>query len=192
MTGTTCSPAAGHYGSVARAVHWLIAGLAVIVVTLGWAAISAPRNTMPLDRLLLLHRSVGLTIFALMLFRALWRWRRPPPPLPLGLRRSEAGLARLTHGGLYAIFLVMPLAGYVNAAAAGRTVSFFGLASIPPMAPVDPRLSQWAIALHLLGQYVAYLLVSAHILGALYHGAIKRDGILDRMLPRRRRDNVSA
>lgn len=192
MTGTTGSSVVGRYGTVARAVHWLIACLAVIVVTLGWAAISTPRNTIPHDRLLLLHRSVGLTIFGLMLFRAVWRWWRPPPPLPSGLRRSDAGLARLTHFGLYAIFLAMPLAGCVNAAAAGHSVSFFGLVSIPPLAPADPRLSQWAIALHLLGQYLAYLFVFAHVLGALYHGAIKRDGILDRMLPRRRRYSVSA
>jgi cytochrome b561 len=192
MRGAGASSGGGRYGPVARVTHWLIAGLAVIVVALGWAAGSAPRNTASQDRLLLLHRSVGLTILALMVFRALWRWRRPPPPLPPGLGLVDTGLARLTHFGLYAIFLIMPLAGYLNAAAAGHAVSFFGLVSIPPLFPVDRRFSQWAIAVHLVGQYVVYLLVSAHVLGALYHGAIRRDGILDQMLPGRRGNSVSA
>jgi cytochrome b561 len=79
----------------------------------------------------------------------------------------------------------MPVAGYINAAAAGHDVSFFGLFSIPPLLPVNQRVSQWAIAAHLLGQYLVYLLVALHIVGALYHGAIRRNDVLDRMLPRR-------
>ena len=186
MSGAESSPGAERYRPVARAVHWLIAALAVMVVSLGWASGSAPRNSPARDSLLLLHRSVGLTILALMVFRTLWRWFDPAPPPPPALGRIEAGLARLTQFGLYLIFLVMPLAGYLNAAAAGRAVSFFGLVSVPPLLPVDERLSQFAIAVHLLGQYVVYLLVSLHVVGALYHGAIRRDGVLDRMLPLRR------
>jgi cytochrome b561 len=188
MIGVENPVGARRYDAVARAVHWLIAALAVLVVSLGWASGSAPHNSAARNSLLLLHRSVGLTILALMIFRAIWRWRHLPPPLPSALGRMETGLAHLTHLGLYLIFLVMPLAGYLNAAAAGHAVSFFGLASVPPLLPVDRRLSQLAIAVHLLGQYMVYLLVLLHVLGALYHGAIRCDGVLERMLPRRSRN----
>jgi cytochrome b561 len=80
----------------------------------------------------------------------------------------------------------MPLAGYVNAAAADHPVSFFGIAAIPPLLPTDNRLSQIAIAIHLVGQYAVYAFVALHVTGALYHGVLRRDGVLDRMLPRRR------
>ena len=177
---------ARHYGRVARGVHWLVAALAVIVVSLGWAAGSVAHNTPARADLLLLHRSVGLTIFALMAFRAMWRARHSPPPLPSSLGHIEAGLAHLTHIGLYFVFFAMPIAGYVNAAAAGHVVSFFGLFSIPPLLPPNERVSQWAIAVHLAGQYLVYLLVALHVAGGLYHGVIRRDDVLDRMLPRRR------
>jgi cytochrome b561 len=47
-------------------------------------------------------------------------------------------------------------------------------------------LSQVAIATHLVGQYPLYLFVGLHIAGALFHGAVRRDGVVDRMLPSRR------
>jgi cytochrome b561 len=95
-------------------------------------------------------------------------------------------LSRSTHFLLYLMLIGMPLAGYLNAAADGHAVSFFGLVSIPPLMPENGRFSQIAIAVHLAGQYVVYLFVALHVAGALRHGLVKRDGVLDRMLPVRR------
>ena len=134
----------------------------------------------------MLHRSVGLIILAVMLLRAGWRLRYPAPPLPPSLTPIEATLARSTHILLYVIFIGMPIAGYVNAAAAGHSVSLFGVVSIPPLLPEDERLSQLAIALHLVGQYLVYFFVTLHVAGALLHGIVRRDGVLERMLPLRR------
>lgn len=182
---TILSAAAGEpaYDRVARAVHWLVAALAVVVISLGWAIGGAPRGTPTRDLLLLLHRSVGLTILAAMLFRAFWRWRHSPPPLPPRVAALERVLAHGTHAALYVLFVGMPLAGYVNAAAAGHVVSLFGILSIPPLLPENNRLSQATIAAHLVGQYLVYLFVLLHIAGGLLHGVVKRDGVIERMLP---------
>ncbi|HEY3912403.1 MAG TPA: cytochrome b [Stellaceae bacterium] len=185
MTPAAAS-AGARYDRVARAAHWLLAAFAVIVVSFGWANEAAARNTPARASLLLLHRSLGLTILALVLFRILWRVRHRPPPLPTTVAPVQRALARLTQSGLDAVFLAMPLTGYANAAAAGHAVSLFGAVAIPPLLPLDERLSQIAIAVHLVGQYLFYFLVALHIAGALYHGLIRRDRVLDRMLPRRR------
>ena len=182
----TRPPRAGSgYGPVARALHWLVAALAGIVVAFGWAAEAAARNTPARAGLLLVHRSLGLTILALMLLRVLWRTRHPAPALPAALGRLEAALTRTTHLALYLIFIAMPLAGYLNAAAAGHRVSLFGMVSIPPLLPRDERLAQAAIAAHLVGQYLVYGLVGAHLAGAFFHPLVGRAGVIDRMLPRR-------
>ena len=172
------------YDPVARRVHWLIAILAAIVVSLGLAIPEAPRNTDSRDLLMLLHRSVGLSILALMLFRAAWRLTHRPPHLPESMARIEIVAAHATHWGLYFVFLLMPLTGYVNAAAAGHSVSFFGL-TIPPLLPENQRLSQFANALHLAGQFLVYALVAAHVGAAFMHRLIRRDEVWARMLPRR-------
>ena len=173
------------YDGVARALHWLVAVLAVIVVALAWAMERAPRNTPSRDQLMLFHQSVGLTILGIMVLRIGWRWQHPAPPLPSSLVRWERALSRITHATLYILFIAMPVAGYLNTAGAGHAVNFFGLTSIPPLIQENGRLSQAAIAFHLVGQYFVYLFVALHVAGALLHGVVKRDGVLERMLPMR-------
>jgi cytochrome b561 len=185
-TGAATPSGPATYDSIAQAVHWLVAALAFVAVALGWAIAGEPRNTPQRDLLLLLHRSVGLTILAAMVFRTGWRWHCPPPPLPPVLPRFEIALAGLTHFVLYLFLILMPLAGYLNAAAAGHAVYFFGVVSIPPLLPETDRLSQAAIAIHLVAQYPLYLFIALHIAGALLHVAIRRDGIVQRMVPIRR------
>lgn len=174
------------YGPVAQAVHWAVAVLAFIVVGLGWAMITAPRGGDSRDLLLFLHRSVGLLILALMAFRVIWRLTHPPPSFPAGFPRLEAAAAYADHALLYLLFLVMPLTGLLNATAAGHPVSFFGLLVIPPLLPQDPGLSQVAVAIHLAGQFAVYALVAIHVAAALTHCFVRRNRILDRMLPLRR------
>src|SRR6266436_4861973 len=107
---TAAAPrAALSYNRIAQAVHWLVAALAVAVIWLGWGIAWAPRNTPRRDLFVLIHESVGLTILAAMVFRAWWRWRHPPPPLPPVLSRLETGLAGLTHYALYLLLILMPL-----------------------------------------------------------------------------------
>jgi len=74
----------------------------------------------------------------------------------------------------------------LNTAAAGHAVNFFGVLSIPPLLPENGRLSQVAIAIHLVAQYPLYLFIALHIAGALFHVAIRRDRVVERMLPIRR------
>jgi cytochrome b561 len=176
----------GAYDPVARALHWLVAGLAVIVVALGWAIPGAARASGSRELLLLLHRSLGLLIIAVILFRGWWRLSHPPPPLPPSLARIEVWAAHSTHLLLYVFFVLLPLSGYINAAAAGHMVGFFGIVAIPPLIAESPRLSQIADAVHLAGQFLVYALVGMHVTAALIHGLLRRDGVFERMLPRRR------
>src|SRR5690349_9826547 len=174
------------YGPVARALHWAVAALAIAVVTLGWAMTGAPRGGDSRDALLSLHRSVGVLILALMVFRVFWRLTHAPPPLPSGFPRLEAAAAHADHALLYVVFLLMPLTGLLNAAAAGHSVSVFGLFAIPPLLRENPILAQVAVAIHLVGQFAVYVLVAVHVAAALMHRFVRHNRILDRMLPPRR------
>jgi cytochrome b561 len=173
------------YDPVAQWAHWSVAVLATIVVALGLVIPLAARGSAARAAVLLLHRSLGLTILAVMMARVMWRLYRRPPPFPAGFPRVEAAAAYADHLLLYLIFLVMPISGYINAAAAGHPVSLFRIATIPPLLPPDYRLAQIADAVHMAGQFGIYTLVGLHVAGALHHTRRGRYRILARMLPPR-------
>jgi cytochrome b561 len=86
---------------------------------------------------------------------------------------------------LFLLFVAMPISGYTILAASGHAVSFCGIVAIPPLAPQSGRVAQAAIALHLTGEFLIYGLLALHVGAALMHGFVRRDGIFERMLPRR-------
>jgi cytochrome b561 len=179
-------PAAGvGYDAVTRRLHWLNAILALVTVMLAWGIVAAPRHGNARQLLITLHGSCGIVVLALMLFWGGWRLRHAAPPLRPYVTAIEALLARATQWGLFALFVAMPLSGYASLAAAGRPVSLFGIVAIPPLLAESGRLSQAAFAAHLLGQFLVYGLVALHVAAAALHGFVRRDGILEWMLPRR-------
>ena len=75
----------------------------------------------------------------------------------------------------------MPVTGYLQSAD-GRPVSYFGLFNLPEL-PKNKALGDVADVLHVLGQWALYTLVGLHVGATVWHVAIRRDGLLDRMLP---------
>ena len=173
------------YDPVTRRIHWLNAILVAVTIALAWGIIGAPRQEAARAWLIALHGSCGIAVLALMLFWVGWRLRHPSPPLRPALRASQAWLARATQGAIFVLFIAMPITGYVSLATAGVPLRFFGLVDLPLLMPESGRLSQVAIALHLAGEFLIYALVALHIAAALMHGLVRRDGILERMLPPR-------
>jgi cytochrome b561 len=61
-------------------VHWgrLLVIAAYMAVRMSHAAASREQS----EVLVQLHRSIGVTVFAVTLFRVAWRWNSRIPPLP--------------------------------------------------------------------------------------------------------------
>ena len=171
------------YDPVARLLHWVNASLALITILLAWGISGAPRHSDARTWLMTLHASFGIVILALMMVWVGWRLRHASPSLRPALTWIEVVLARGTQLAIVVLFVVMPISGYVSLAAAGKAVMLFGLVLLPLLVPESGRLSQFAIALHLSGEFLIYGLVAFHIAAALLHGFIRRDDILGRMLP---------
>jgi cytochrome b561 len=123
-----------------------------------------------------------MTILAITLLRIIWRMISPPPP-QVAAERLEKLAARLGHLVLYITLFGMPISGYIRSAAANRPVALFGL-KLPAVVPIDPQLAHAAAFVHDAGQWILYVMVTAHILATLFHAIIRKDGVPQRMLPR--------
>ena len=173
-------PASERYTKVAIVLHWLIALIVILVFAWGWWMQEIPKLPVgPRVNAFNLHKSVGMTILALMVLRVLWRLGHPPPALP-AMPNWQTHTARWTHVVLYAVLLIHPLAGYLGSEFSGYPVKYFG-ATLPSWAGKNDAYKDFLSAMHLTTSWVIAAVVSAHVAAALKHAIIDRDGLLARM-----------
>ena len=168
------------YTRVAIALHWTIALLVIVEFAWGWVMQGIAKNPPGLRaEAFNLHKSIGLTILALMLVRLAWRLaHRPPPFVPMP--RWQAVTAHFTHGVLYAALLAQPVIGYLGSAFSGRPVKFFG-AALPRWAAAHDGAKELMSTLHLATSWIIAAAVLLHIAGAMKHALVDNDGLLARM-----------
>lgn len=172
--------AASRYTLTAQALHWLTVLLIFTILPVAWVMISLPKGPEQ-TWMFVVHRSLGVTIFAVVVVRLAWRLTHPGPPSPSGTPQVTDVISRLTHWLLYALLFLMPITGYLQSAN-GQPVSYFGLFDIFAL-PKNKAMGDFANALHVIGQWGLYTLVGLHVAGTVWHVAIRRDGLLDRMIP---------
>ncbi len=172
------------YDPVWRTLHWLMAVLFLFNVGLGYYASTLHPGVPPRPALLDVHKSIGVTLFALVLVRLIWRMMHAHPHLPDSFGPLTRAASALVHGALYALMLGMPLSGYVDSIAGGHPFCWFGLFPVPVLLDRNRSLGDLGEQMHLAGAYAVYALVGLHIAAALWH-AVRRDGVMARMLPTR-------
>ena len=104
------------YSAVAITLHWLIAGLLLANIALGvWMheAIDTVASRGLAVSAYQLHKSLGLSILALVALRLVWRLSHRPPPLPEAISRRQTWLATGVHRCFYLLMLLVPLTGWL-------------------------------------------------------------------------------
>jgi cytochrome b561 len=131
----------------------------------------------PLSELLLkfslyqLHKTIGLTVFGLALYRLGIRARVRRPDWDPHLAEWQRRAAVSMHAMLYVLLLAVPALGYLTAALAPARVPtlFLGLIPIPHLVSPDAR---WFAVVRQVHRWAAVLLVTAaaaHAGAALEH-----------------------
>jgi len=173
-------PRPARYTRTAIALHWTIALAVIAQFTWGWFMQTIAKQPPGLRAdAFNLHKSIGLSILALMILRALWRWRHPAPPLP-AMPAWQAALARANHGAIYACLFLMPLAGYLGSVFSGYPVKYFGIA-LPAWGWKDEGIKNAMSVAHFAVSFVLLAAVALHVAAALKHWLWDRDGLVARM-----------
>ncbi|MFL6630059.1 MAG: cytochrome b [Vitreoscilla sp.] len=160
-------------------LHWLLAWFIIGSLLFGFFVLRVVPNTDPrkID-MLEWHMGLGMAILAAMLLRLVVRWRTArPAPAGLGTPASARAAGR-AHVAFYVLVACMVATGYATGLLAHLNDIVFARngAPLPPSFDGYPtfRLHGWIAA-------SLAVLITLHVLGALWHGLVRRDGVMRRM-----------
>lgn len=184
-----------HWGWLSKSYHWLIALLIAIIVPVGFVmtntyqfkVVSAQMEVVHvwMSRI---HQSAGLVVLMLAIMRLGWRLSSPGPNVPADLAAFQRFLAKLNHAALYALLFLMPLSGWAAMSAFGGAPTYFlwieGLPNLVPQVPLnDPYGYSLFAKIHRYALYTGGVLLSLHVVAALWHQFAVKDSVLRRMWP---------
>ena len=189
------------YTNVAIALHWLIGIAILFMFVLGWFMTELPKEsakTTSFDLFNLglmtwevakeessrafyfnLHKSIGLTILMLIVLRMYWRFTHRPPTFLNSMKLWEKRLAKATHHALYLLMFLIPLSGIIMSAGSKYGIKWFGIKVIPGFD--DKAIRELFYEFHEIFGLLLLLILILHILGAVKHSIVDKDGTLRRM-----------
>ena len=170
------------YTRTAIGFHWLLALMITASFAFGLYMVELPFSPARV-RQYNWHKWAGITILALSALRLLWRLGHRPPESPDHMPAWQQRASHAAHGLLYVLFFAAPLVGWAYSSAAGFPVAYFALVQLPDFVPRDAELAASLKLLHRVLTYSLAAVVAVHVLAALKHQWLDRDGLLVRMNP---------
>jgi cytochrome b561 len=153
------------------AIHWLAAALIAFLLVTGTLVLADLPNTAAKIGNLRIHMLLGGLAGLLVLGRIVMRRRFPAPPAGAGDKLALAG-----HLALNLIILLLVFSGVMLGLQSGTFDAVFGSGVLAEdFKQFTPR------RIHGLASRLAMGLIALHVLAALWHQFIVKDGLLARM-----------
>lgn len=168
------------WGSLSKALHWLIAIGIFALLYLGLEQAGMERGDEK-SRIRFIHASIATGMFILMTFRIVWRFMNDVPAHPVDNSKVQRIVSDIVHWGLYLTVFVQLTAGAFVTGTGGRGLPFFGIFSIPlPIAEDHDAHEFWEEVHEFMWKPIAVLIV-LHVLGAIYNHFMAKNDVLRRM-----------
>jgi len=168
----------GRYTRLTRVLHWLTAALVFSALFIGFVMVNSVSRY---AGLVMLHKTLGVTILVVVLVRVVNRLTHRAPPLPSTVGALERKVVILSEVSLYALLLIQPLLGWAMVSAAGGPVVVFGSLRLPRIAPFDAQLFWLLRQAHSVIAYALMAAIAAHVSAVLLHTLTLRDRLIERM-----------
>lgn len=171
------------YTRTAILLHWLSAALIVSGFVLGVTMVDIPGLTPTKLKYFSWHKWIGVTVLGLACARLLWRLAHPAPTYPQTMPHWQQKAATALHVTLYVLLFAVPVSGSFYSLAAGVPVVYLGVIPLPVLMEANPALKPVLKQVHILLDMTLLAAVGLHVLAALKHQFIDRDGVVKRILP---------
>jgi cytochrome b561 len=171
-----------NWGSVSRWFHWILGVTIVGMLAYGWWVNHIPARA---DRFFYrsIHADIGYVVLLLTVVRLVWRGVNPTPALPVDMPWWQRIAARVSHGALYVVTIVVAMLGWAHSGARTPNYSdWFGLFHVPQITSPDKAAAATYEDWHIWSAYVLLALIVFHIAAAAWHHFGKRDRVAARMI----------
>lgn len=129
------------------------------------------------------HKTIGLIILLVVVLRLGYRLAQGAPAPDPTVPKPLIGISHLVHWSMYLLLLAVPIIGYIGISY-GRYLDVFGI-PLPAITAEDKKMSEEVFEFHELAAQLLALGIAIHFAGALYHRLIRKDRVVERMLPRK-------
>lgn len=180
-----------HYDPLSRAFHWITAIAVAVAFVLGPEGFGrmARNGIDPATHWdIVWHESLGLLVLTLTVVRLIWVAVRPAAPR-FDMSPLQHGVAKLVQGLLWILLLALPVTALIALGSEGHPLTALGGFRVDHMpwianSPIA-HWADWGDVHGFLGDTIM-VLAGLHAVGAIFHHAILKDGVLASMLPQRR------
>ena len=168
------------YKLILRLLHWVMATLIILLVTLGFMLENLAGN--PLQGFAYdLHKSLGISVFILAVVRVAAKLVVGVPDPEPSLPRWQKAASKLVHGALYGLVFLVPVFGYLGTSICCSPIVYFWLWEVPIHIEGGKDLARAMFEIHEIASITLAAVAGLHIVAALYHVFIRKDGVFARM-----------
>ena len=164
-----------------RVLHWLMAIAFVGMLIVGFIVSGIPKNEPARHLYLGLHKSFGITLFALAALRLMSRLFTAAPSLPDAIPSRQRAVAQVAHVAFYGLMFLMPVSGYVRSISMGQPVRWFGL-EMPRLLTEDHPRGLIAGNVHAVAAYALVVVLVLHVGAVAWHYVFDRMNLLRRIV----------
>ena len=176
------------YDPVSRVFHWLTAIIVVTAFILGPEGFGRmiDQGVDPATRIdIVIHETLGVTIFVLTVLRLLWVAVRPKAPY-IDMPTWMHHLSKLVMVLIWVLLLLLPMTAILALGSEAHPLTLLGgfrIDQMPWIANLPiAEAADWGEVHGLLGDTIM-VLAGAHSVAAIFHYVILKDGVLSSMLP---------
>lgn len=129
------------------------------------------------------HKLLGITIFLVVLLRLIYRLSNGAPPSDRTVPAPLIGISHMTHWLIYLLLVAVPIGGYIGVSYYGA-LNPFGI-PLPAVTAKDEKFAEVVFGWHETGAFILLGLIALHIAASIYHRSVRKDRVVERMLPKR-------
>lgn len=167
------------YGFISKLLHWIVAIAIITLISVGYYMSDLPISDQKYQ-IYSTHKAAGVCVLIFVIIRLVWRIMNIAPEMPKDTPQWQVIAADVNVKFLYFLMLCQPLSGIFMSLYGGHPINIFGLFAIPAF-ETKVKLASLAKEFHEAFSVLLIICISLHLLAALYHHIIRKDGLLKRM-----------